>query len=81
MLNAKILLNLRKKLFDAVDLGSEFELDFEASGRNGMFNSEQLYAIYDTQDLRELIAKLTDSLDRCQKRSNALMWSFYSKIE
>lgn len=47
-----------EKLFDAVEVGSEVDLDFESGGRNGMFNSEQLYAVYSKEDVKGLIDKL-----------------------
>lgn len=37
---------------------TSFELEFDCEGRNGMFESEQLYAIYESKDISGLIKTL-----------------------
>ena len=37
---------------------SSVDLDFEIDGRNGAFKMDQLYAVYEKQDIKQLIDKL-----------------------
>ena len=41
-----------------------FKLDFENYSRDGLYGDDQLYCIYEKQDLEELIKVLQDSLSR-----------------
>ena len=43
---------------DRMELGESFPVDFEFSGREGLFDEELLYAVYDKEDVRKLIARL-----------------------
>lgn len=38
--------------------GSEFMFDLDCSERDGFFDEEQLFAVYDAADLEQLISKL-----------------------
>lgn len=40
-----------------------FSLDFEVSRRNGLFDQDQLYAIYEREDLTSFIGVLQKALD------------------
>lgn len=50
-----------KKLTDAEENGVSLPLDFECLCRNGAFQQDQLYAVYEKQD----VAGLIESLQRC----------------
>jgi hypothetical protein len=45
-------------LDDAEENGSSFPLDFDTAQRDGMYQEEGLYAIYEPADIQGLIAKL-----------------------
>lgn len=45
-------------LVNAEKTGDSFELDFDVDGRNGSFKDDQLYAIYEKQDIEQLISTL-----------------------
>lgn len=49
-------------LESAEENGTSFDLDFESYGRNGIFNEEQKYAIYERKDIEELIQALKETL-------------------
>jgi len=38
------------------------EVDFENTSRDGMFEDEQLYAVYEKEDVEKLIARLQQTL-------------------
>ena len=42
--------------------GEGFDLDFDGGERNGCFEDEQLYAVYDRQDIQQLIERLKECL-------------------
>lgn len=42
-------------LYEAEETGKSFNLDFDNYGRNGMFSNDQLYAVYEQEDLNQLI--------------------------
>lgn len=44
--------------FDLITGKKEFELDLECCSRDGLYDDNQLYAIYDKTDLLKLINKL-----------------------
>lgn len=46
------------KCDEAVNEGAELKLDFEAYGRDGMFDKEQLFAVYSRKDIFNLIDTL-----------------------
>lgn len=45
-------------LFEVAEQGSPFDLDFDDTDRDGMFNDNQLFAIYSRDDLVGLIGAL-----------------------
>jgi hypothetical protein len=42
--------------------GESVEVDFENTSRDGMFEDEQLYAVYEKEDVEKLIARLQQTL-------------------
>ena len=55
------------KLDLAKDKGLSLALDFYCTCRNGRFEDDQLYAIYEKDDIRGLIEKLKSCLDADNK--------------
>jgi len=49
------------KLFDAEENGTSILVDFDSTSRDGCFEDEQLFAIYEKKDVEMLI----DKLGRC----------------
>ena len=47
---------------DAVEKGGSFQPDFDSLARDGCFDPDQLFAIWEPDDIRRLIAKLQASL-------------------
>jgi hypothetical protein len=45
-------------LEDARENGQPFDLDFNVDCRNGCFNFDQLYVVYETKDIQQLIERL-----------------------
>lgn len=43
------------KVEDALESGQSLKLDFDSWGRNGMFDKDQLYAVYEQEDIDALI--------------------------
>lgn len=50
----------RYDLMNKAEKGVEFELDLECGGRDGLFDNEAKYAIYNKSDLLKLINKLQE---------------------
>lgn len=46
-------------LDDAKENGSEFKLDLECTCREGMFDDDQEYMVYDKDDIKQLVDKLS----------------------
>lgn len=46
-------------LIDAEENGTEFKLDLECGGREGLFDDTKLYAVYNNEDIQRLIDKLS----------------------
>lgn len=46
---------------ERMERGESLPVDFEFSGREGMFDDEQLYAIYEPTDVDLLIKRLTEA--------------------
>lgn len=44
--------------------GSSFDLDINCTTREGMYDESQLFAVYEKSDVKQLIQKLNDSLER-----------------
>jgi hypothetical protein len=51
------------KLFLCKKEGVSIVLDFDIGSRDGMFDDEQLFAVYERKDIINLIAKLNRCLD------------------
>jgi hypothetical protein len=47
---------------DQMELGESMPVDFEFSGREGLFDDELLYAVYEKEDVIKLINRLRDTL-------------------
>jgi len=47
---------------DAMERGESVPVDFESSGREGLFDDSLLYAVYETQDVEKLIQRLKETL-------------------
>lgn len=54
------------EFFELLDLaeitGASLKLDFDCFGRNGLFNNDQLYAVYEIADLKGLIKILMEAI-------------------
>jgi len=51
------------KLFEAEENKQSLKTDFNMVGRDGCFKDDQLFAVYEKEDVERLIAKLNDSLN------------------
>ena len=51
------------KLEEAKNTGKSVEMDFDIEGRDGMFEDNQLFAIYERRDIDYLINRLERCLD------------------
>lgn len=60
--------------------GISHKLDFECTAKDGMFSENQLFAIYEKQDVIDFIYKLTDSLIGCFKIGLKDLWEFPKKV-
>lgn len=48
------------KLFDSKKNGTELKMDFYCQGRDGLFEDDQLFAIWSDEDRKSLIDRLTN---------------------
>lgn len=46
----------------AVQEGSDYRFDIDTYSRDGMFDKDQLFAVYDNEDIEQLIGKLKECL-------------------
>lgn len=46
------------KLFDAAELGESLAMDFDCLGRDGCFDADQLFAVWEPADVAALIERL-----------------------
>lgn len=51
-------------LFKSAEDGSSFELDFDCQGRDGMFDADQLFAVWERKDVEALITRLQTVLGK-----------------
>ena len=51
------------KLFDAMENKKSIAMDFDNCGRDGMFNDDQLFAVWESDDIRKLIIELSNCLN------------------
>ena len=49
-------------LFRADETGESFRMDFDSIGRDGMFNQEERYAVWEKEDVQQLIDRLKQCL-------------------
>lgn len=45
-------------LIDAEENGTSFDLDLECAGRDGLYDKDQLFAVFELKDVAYLIARL-----------------------
>lgn len=50
------------KLDDAMENGTSVALDFDCYGRDGCFDDNQLFAVYEKEDMEKLISKLQECM-------------------
>lgn len=51
------------KLFRSAEQGESFKLDLDCMGRDGLFNPDQLFLVWEKEDVKALIARLTTTLN------------------
>ncbi len=51
------------KLEDAKTNGTSVTLDFDCYGRDGYFEENQLFAVYEKSDMEKLVAKLQECIE------------------
>ena len=49
-----------QSLDDSQENGTDVRFDFECQGRDGMFEEEQMFAVWDDEDVMGLIDRLTE---------------------
>jgi hypothetical protein len=54
-------------LFSAAKTGGSFSMDFDCEGRDGLFDGNQLFAIWEPADVAALIERLTRLVGSNQK--------------
>ncbi len=54
--------DMRDKLEDAEENGTELAMCFDTQGRDGMFDQDQLFAVWSTKDVEQLIVRLKECL-------------------
>ena len=47
---------------ESMETGKSAEVDFNYTGRDGLFEDEQLYAVYEKEDVEKLIVRLKEAL-------------------
>lgn len=52
------------KLMEAAETGASLAMDFHVTHRDGLFDDDQLYAVYERADVEALIARLQLVLER-----------------
>jgi hypothetical protein len=69
-------------LFRAQETGESFELDFDCGGRDGMYNDNQLFAIWEPQDVRQLLARLQQIVGpNGAEEAASENWAYIQKLE
>ena len=56
--NAYFPLFVPKSLFEAEEKGNSFKLDFDCGERDGLYEDEELFAVYEKEDIVNFIRKL-----------------------
>ena len=49
-------------LTDAKEIGTSLEMDFNCQSRDGIFNDDQLFAVWEKRDVEKLINRLMECL-------------------
>lgn len=49
-------------LFAAEKTGGSFSMDLDCEGRDGLYDEEQLFAVWERDDVKELIRRLAETL-------------------
>ena len=47
---------------DQMEMGESVPMDFEYTSREGLFDDEQLYAVYEKEDIEKLVKRLQKTL-------------------
>ena len=50
------------KLHDALENGTSLDMDFRCSGRDGCFEKDQLFAVWEKKDVEMLISRLQECI-------------------
>lgn len=50
------------KLFESQEKGTSVGMNFHVQGRDGLFDKDQLFAVWEPEDVRALIARLEETL-------------------
>lgn len=58
------------KLFDAQEQGKSLTMDFYCQGRDGCFDDDQLFAVWELENVRGLIHRLTETLPSPSEGAN-----------
>lgn len=57
----------RSNLLEAAELGSSFKLDLEYCGRDGLFKEDQLFIVYEKEDVEQLMTTMYKCLKTAYK--------------
>ena len=49
-------------LFAAEETGDSFNMDFDCQGRDGLFDEDQLFVVWEKRDIQALILRLNETL-------------------
>jgi len=55
--------DLADRLFDAQENGSSLDIDFDCLSRDGLFDDDQLFAVWERKDVVALIERLRQTID------------------
>ena len=55
--------DLTDRLFDAQENGSSLDIDFDCLSRDGLFDDDQLFAVWERKDVVALIERLRQTID------------------
>jgi hypothetical protein len=51
-----------ESIMNAVNKGSSFTWDLETAGRDGLYDRDEMYAVYENADIEQLIERLKDCI-------------------
>lgn len=69
-----------EKLDRARETGCSLAMDFECGTRDGLFDADQLFAVFEWQDVLSLIATLQATLPKSDDQSNALKFKSIHEV-